>query len=163
MDDGPDLYGAPAVRTRAAVLYSPKNLRNEEIPLEAFSGGLHVQVQLRSVGLSARDLHYYTHGSTANGEYRIQTPLVLGKEGAGQIMGIGAFVNKTWPHLQVGTRVVLEPGIPCRVCTECSNGRYNVCANLRTAGSAKSMPHISGFLRERVNWPGEMVHPYVRY
>ena len=160
-DDDIDPYAAAAVKTRAVVLHGPRSLVFEELPLESFTGGLHVQVRIRSIGLSGGDLSYYT--TFAHQGHKLQSPIVLSKEAVGQIVAIGAYVPKTFPHLKIGTRVVIEPGIPCRICQECQRGRYNVCENKRTAGSAegKSAHHIHGCMRKLVNWPGEMVHPYV--
>lgn len=32
--------------------------------------------------------------------------------------------------LKVGDRVAIEPGVPCRICDLCKNGRYNLCAEM---------------------------------
>lgn len=138
-----------ASQTRAVVLRSTGTLQVEEVPLEHF-GPLHVQVQIKSIGLNSADLSHYLEAP--------EHGLVLGREASGTIVAIGTHVDKTWRHLSVGARVVLEPSIPCRVCNECSMGRYNVCSNVRTAGSAVEKPYMHGFMRTYVNWPGEMVH-----
>ena len=151
-DDDLDVYAVAAVQSKALVLRGSRQLQAEEIPLEHF-GPLHVQVRVRSIGLSSPDL--------ANYQRAPQSGLVLGKEASGQIVAVGTHIAKTWPHLQIGHRVVLEPSIPCRVCNECSIGRYNVCPNVRTAGTAITKPYVHGFMRKLVNWPGEMIHVWV--
>ncbi|CAD6570106.1 MAG: hypothetical protein CYPHOPRED_003741 [Cyphobasidiales sp. Tagirdzhanova-0007] len=157
-NDDIDPYAVAAVRTRAVVLQAARSLAFQELPLESFSGGLHVQIRIRSVGLSSGDLSYYT--TFAHVGHKLRSPIVLGKEAAGQIVAVGAYVSKTFPHLSIGTRVVIEPGIPCRICHDCQMGRYNVCPNKRTAGSAEGRTtQIHGCLRKLVNWPAEMVHP----
>ena len=159
-NDDIDPYAVAAVRTRAVVLQAARSLAFQELPLESFSGGLHVQIRIRSVGLSSGDLSYYT--TFAHVGHKLRSPIVLGKEAAGQIVAVGAYVSKTFPHLSIGTRVVIEPGIPCRICHDCQMGRYNVCPNKRTAGSAEGRTtQIHGCLRKLVNWPAEMVHPWV--
>lgn len=167
MEEAPSPYKAPAIRTRATVLHGRERLQSEEIPLEAFSGGLHVQVSIRAVGLSSSDIHQYAHSpqassssSQSNGVANTSKSggVVLGKEGAGMIVAVGARVNKTFAHLRIGKRVVLEPAVPCRICRECSSGRYNICQKLTKAGAGEGA--TPGFLRELVNWPAEMVHEY---
>lgn len=32
--------------------------------------------------------------------------------------------------LKVGDRVAIEPGVPCRICDLCKNGRYNLCPEM---------------------------------
>ena len=33
-------------------------------------------------------------------------------------------------HLIPGDKVVIEPGIPCRLCKDCKTGRYNLCQDM---------------------------------
>ena len=49
--------------------------------------------------------------------------MVLGHESSGTISSVGDSVKS----LKVGDRVALEPGIPCRRCTQCKSGTYNLC------------------------------------
>lgn len=147
---------APAADTRAHILQGARNLSVHQVPLEPFSP-MHVQVHIRSVGLSSSDLIYYeTHSH--NGR-PLKAPLIIGKEATGEITALGAMAAKTWPHLQIGSRIAIEPSIPCRICHECASGKYNVCVNMRSAANAAREPYVHGFLRQFVNWPGEMVHP----
>ena len=34
-------------------------------------------------------------------------------------------------HLKPGDRVAIEPGVPCRMCDYCKNGRYNLCPEMK--------------------------------
>lgn len=34
-------------------------------------------------------------------------------------------------HLKPGDRVAIEPGVPCRVCSYCKEGRYNLCQRIK--------------------------------
>jgi L-iditol 2-dehydrogenase len=34
-------------------------------------------------------------------------------------------------NLKPGDRVAIEPGVPCRVCTNCRSGNYNLCADVQ--------------------------------
>jgi len=60
--------------------------------------------------------------------------------------------------LNVGDRVALEVGLPCKVCSLCISGRYNICPRLVFRSSAKVFPHSHGTLTERVNHAADMSH-----
>lgn len=78
-----------------------------------------------SVGICGSDVHYWTHG--AIGDFVVKAPMVLGHEAAGVVDRLGPGVN----HLQVGDRVAIEPGVPCRMCSYCKSGRYNLCGDMQ--------------------------------
>lgn len=155
----PDGTAVPptVARTKAQVLERPRGLRLQDVPLEAFSA-LHVQVRLHSIGLSSSDLIYYS--TFAHEGASLKAPIIIGKEAVGEIIAVGSLVAKTWPHLRLGSKVAIEPSIPCRICHECTTGKYNVCVNMRSAAHAAREPYVHGFLRKEVNWPGEMTHWY---
>jgi len=52
--------------------------------------------------------------------------MVLGHESSGQVVAVGEKVT----HLKPGDRVTMEPGVPCRSCHNCKNGRYNLCPDV---------------------------------
>lgn len=58
-------------------------------------------------------------------------PLVLGHESAGVVWQCGPAVKS----LQPGDMVALEPGIPCRSCSYCKEGRYNLCPDVKFAAT----------------------------
>ena len=66
------------MKTRAAVMHEPGQLRVEEIELEEPLPG-EVVVRMSAVGVCGTDLHSY------KGEWNRPTPIVLGHEGAGVI------------------------------------------------------------------------------
>ena len=57
--------------------------------------------------------------------------MILGHESSGIVTEIGPEVTT----LKVGDRVALEPGIPCRYCTQCKSGKYNLCADMAFAAT----------------------------
>ncbi|KAI0066791.1 GroES-like protein [Artomyces pyxidatus] len=136
----------------AAVLYGPKDLRFDERTLWPPSYG-QAQVAVMSTGLCGSDLHYYLHGR--NGDFALQSPLVLGHEAAGIVTAVGPGVKNLVP----GQRVAIEAGIMCNNCDYCAKGRYNLCKNMRFASSAKTFPHLDGTLQERMNHPAHVLHP----
>lgn len=154
----------------AAVLHGPNDLRIDDRTLWPPQQG-QVQVAVVSTGLCGSDrafllhrpsppfltspsaVHYYLHGR--NGDFTLQTPLVLGHEASGVVTAIGPGVT----NLVLGQRVAIEAGVMCNNCDYCSKGRYNLCKNLRFASSAKTFPHLDGTLQERMNHPANVLHP----
>jgi len=84
-----------------------------------------VLVEIRSVGVCGSDVHYYEHGRI--GDFVVRSPLVLGHEASGVVIGLGSSASRHQP----GQRVALEPGVPCRACRECTTGRYNLCRDIK--------------------------------
>jgi L-iditol 2-dehydrogenase len=111
-----------------------------------------VQVAIRATGLCGSDLHYYNHGR--NGDFVVREPMCLGHESSGTVTAVGPDVT----NLQVGDRVALEVGLPCRTCTLCRTGRYNICPDMKFRSSAKLFPHLDGTLMELTNHPADLCH-----
>lgn len=107
---------------------------------------------VQATGLCGSDLHYYSHGR--NGDFVVREPMCLGHESAGTVTAIGPNVTS---H-KVGDRVALEVGLPCRKCSLCQQGRYNICPSMQFRSSAKVFPHLDGTLMERTNHPADMCH-----
>jgi D-xylulose reductase len=57
--------------------------------------------------------------------------MVLGHESAGIIHSVGDKVTT----LKVGDRVAMEPGVPCRRCIRCKEGKYNLCPDMAFAAT----------------------------
>lgn len=57
--------------------------------------------------------------------------MVLGHESAGTVLRVGAKVQS----LRVGDRVAMEPGVPCRRCVRCKEGKYNLCVDMAFAAT----------------------------
>src|SRR6201999_4531962 len=58
-------------------------------------------------------------------------PMVLGHESAGTVVEVGSAVQT----ISKGDRVAMEPGIPCRRCERCKEGRYNLCRDMAFAAT----------------------------
>ncbi len=104
-----------------------------------------VLVKVKRVGVCGSDVHYYEHGRI--GDFVVETPLILGHEAAGEIVGIGEKVM----NLKMGDRVAMEPGVPCRKCDYCKSGRYNLCPDVRFWAT----PPIDGAFTEFVVHPAD--------
>ncbi|KAL2431510.1 Sorbitol dehydrogenase [Exophiala dermatitidis] len=146
---------------QALVLHGAKDLRLETRPQPTLRPG-EVEVAIKATGLCGSDLHYYHHGR--NGAFVIQAPLVLGHEASGVVTAVAetqnGTINGSLPSssLKVGDRVALEVGIPCRSCTLCTTGRYNLCPKLSFRSSAKTFPHADGTLQTVISQPASMCH-----
>lgn len=57
--------------------------------------------------------------------------MVLGHESSGIVTQVGDAVKSLKP----GDRVAMEPGVPCRWCLRCKEGKYKLCFNMRFAAS----------------------------
>ncbi len=84
-----------------------------------------VLVEVSSVGVCGSDVHWFKDGRI--GELVVQGPLVLGHEASGVVRALGPGVSR----LEVGQRVALEPGVPCRRCRACRTGHYNLCPDVK--------------------------------
>ena len=108
-----------------------------------------VLIKVGSVGVCGSDVHYFEHGRI--GPYVVDSPLVLGHEAGGVVIGVGAEVTS----LQVGQRVSIEPGVPCRSCQQCLAGHYKLCPDIRFFAT----PPYDGAFSQFVAMPAEFVYP----
>lgn len=133
---------------RVSVLRSAGLVEVEERPIPRPGPG-EVLVAIGSVGVCGSDLHYYEHGRI--GPYVVDAPLVLGHEAGGTVAAVGSDVAS----LEVGQRVSIEPGVPCRDCAQCLAGRYNLCPRIRFFAT----PPVDGAFAEFVVMPESFVYP----
>jgi L-idonate 5-dehydrogenase len=99
-------------------------------------------VRLGAGGICGSDLHYFAEGGV--GDFRLREPMILGHEGAGQVVRVGPSVTSVKP----GDRVAVNPNHPCGTCRQCQAGRRNLCRNVRFFGSAARFPHVQGLFAE---------------
>ncbi|MBZ9750165.1 NAD(P)-dependent alcohol dehydrogenase [Deinococcus sp. HMF7604] len=134
--------------SRTAVLSGPRTLgwTTRSVPAP---GPREVRVRVRRIGVCGSDVHYYAHGRI--GPFVVDGPLVLGHEVSGVVDAVGAGVTRVRP----GDRVALEPGVPCRRCTYCQSGAYNLCPEM----TFMATPPVDGALSEYVVWPDDYVYP----
>ena len=105
---------------KAARMYGIRDIRIDEIPRPEVGEG-DALVAIKATGICGSDVHYYTHGRI--GRYVVAPPFVLGHECAGIVEETGPGVTNVKP----GDRVAVEPGVPCRMCTFCKQGKYHLC------------------------------------
>ena len=132
---------------RAAVLHGARDLRLEDVPTPEI-GPDDVKVAIRSVGVCGSDVHYLRTGRI--GDFVVEAPMILGHEVAGVVAEVGENVTS----LQVGDRVALEPGVPCRHCEWCKTGRYNLCPDVVFFAT----PPVDGALAEYAVSPADFAY-----
>jgi L-iditol 2-dehydrogenase len=127
---------------RVARLHGPGDVRLTTEDRPAVGDGEWL-VEVTSVGLCGSDLHWFTEG--AIGDAKLSRPLVLGHEMAGVVRGGPAD----------GTRVAIDPAIPCGHCEICLAGHPNLCPDVVFAGHGTR----DGGLRQFLAWPSHRLHP----
>jgi len=101
------------------VYYNNKDVRLEERPTPQIGAG-ELLVKVIASGICGSDVMEW---------YRIKkAPRVLGHEIAGEIVQVGAGVER----YRVGDRVFVSHHIPCNTCHYCLNGYHTVCETLHT-------------------------------
>ncbi|KAK4878856.1 hypothetical protein RN001_011362 [Aquatica leii] len=106
-----------------AVLYGINDLRLEQRPIPEPKDD-EVLLKMEVVGICGSDVHYLVHGRI--GPFVVEKPMVIGHEAAGTVAKVGKNVK----DLKEGDRVAIEPGVGCRKCNYCREGRYNLCRDM---------------------------------
>jgi L-iditol 2-dehydrogenase len=133
---------------KAAFLLKPETIAIREIP-RPLPGVGEVLIRVRAVGICGSDMHLYDTGRI--GPVVLQGPHIPGHEMSGEIAALGDGVI----GLEVGQRVVLEPGLACGHCRVCRSGRYNLCGAVKFLGA----PPNHGCLVEYLVAPAQWVYP----
>lgn len=114
-------------------------LHEEDIPIPQDGEAL---LRVNAVGICGSDLHWFEEGSI--GDERVDQPLVLGHEFAATVAS----------GRNEGSRVAVDPAIPCGRCRYCASGNTNFCSHLRFAGHSPQ----DGALRTFLTWPESRLH-----
>jgi L-iditol 2-dehydrogenase len=133
---------------KAMRLFAPRDLRFAEVPMPEPGPG-EALIRVRAVGVCGSDVHYYLDGHI--GDAVATFPFTMGHEFAGEIAALGPGAEGP----PVGTRVAVDPAVPCGRCETCLDGNPNCCANVRFPGSAP----IQGALSEYYVHPAELCVP----
>ncbi|CAG8025140.1 unnamed protein product [Penicillium salamii] len=103
------------------VLEAIQHVAFRDIPVPEIQDPYDVIVQIKQTGICGSDVHYWQRGRI--GDFILDSPIVLGHESAGTVVRVGKAVK----HLKEGDNVAIEPGVPCRHCSYCRSGSYNLC------------------------------------
>lgn len=135
------------METRAAVAYEAgKPLTVETVDLEGPKAG-EVLVELKATGICHTD-EFTLSGADPEGLF----PAILGHEGAGVVVDVGAGVTSVKP----GDHVIPLYTPECRQCTYCLSGKTNLCQAIRETQGRGVMPDgTSRFSCQPVRKTGE--------
>ncbi|MDI3385056.1 zinc-dependent alcohol dehydrogenase family protein [Streptomyces sp. B-S-A8] len=109
---------------RAVLVKGPGQITVAEQP-DPTPGPGEVVVEVASCGLCGTDMHILG-GELPSATY----PLVPGHELTGRVVALGPDVSGP----KAGTRVAVDPNIPCGACHSCRIGRGNLCEDYRAVG-----------------------------
>ncbi len=112
---------------RAWVLGGVGQLTWEEVPTPIPKAG-EALVSVRAAGICGSDIpRIYKTGAH-------QHPLIPGHEFSGKVTQVGDRADRGW----IGRRVGIFPLIPCRGCTPCARGQYELCRHYDYMGSRRN-------------------------
>jgi L-iditol 2-dehydrogenase len=133
---------------KAARLHGIRDIRLDDLPNPEPAPG-EALIRVRAVGVCGSDVHFYKDGKIGDAE--VQFPYILGHEFAGEIAALGPGVDGP----DVGTRVAVDPALPCGRCEVCLDGNPNCCPNTRFPAS----PPVPGALSEFYVHPAHLCVP----
>ena len=110
---------------KAAVLEKYNHFEWKDVPTPVITDD-ELLVKVGYASICGSDLHVY------RGEFgaRTQLPLIPGHEFMGQVVGVGAKVQK----IQKGERIAVDPIFWCGQCPACQRGHYPACHSLKLKG-----------------------------
>ncbi|XP_054160195.1 sorbitol dehydrogenase-like [Oppia nitens] len=129
----------------SAVLHKVDDMRLEDWPMPRQPANNEVLLRTKCVGICGSDVHYWKHGSIGN--FILDKPIILGHETCAEVVAVGPDVH----DFKVGDRVCTEPAVPCRLCSTCKEGNYNLCTNI----SCHATPPHSGTLTKYFIHPAD--------
>lgn len=124
---------------RALLLDAERHLTVVDLPIPALERPDDVLVRVAAVGICGSDLHGYL-GLTG----RRVPPLVMGHEATGEVVAVGAGVQRLHPGARVATTTVAA----CGECRRCLAGERSICEHRRILGM-----NAQGAYAEYVVWP----------
>ena len=136
------------MKSRAAVAWEAgKPLSIEEIDVEGPRPG-EVLVQIKATGVCHTDA-FTLSGDDPEGLF----PAVLGHEGGGVVVEVGAGVSS----VKVGDHVIPLYTAECRQCKFCKSGKTNLCQAVRATQGRGQMPDGTS----RFSQNGKSIHHYM--
>ena len=136
------------MKTRAAVAFEKaKPLEIVEVDLEGPKGG-EVLVEIKATGICHTD-EFTISGADPEGLF----PAIMGHEGAGVVVEIGAGVTS----VAVGDHVIPLYTPECRSCPSCLSRKTNLCTSIRGTQGLGVMPDGTS----RFSYKGQKVHHYM--
>ena len=136
------------MKSRAAIAYGPgQPLVVEEVDLEGPHPG-EVLVEVKATGVCHTD-EFTRSGADPEGLF----PVILGHEGAGVVVEVGAGVTSVKP----GDHVIPLYTPECRQCKSCTSHKTNLCTAIRATQGKGLMPDGTS----RFSLKGKPIHHYM--
>ena len=136
------------MKTRAAVAFQAgKPLEIVEVDLEGPKAG-EVLVEVKATGVCHTD-EFTLSGADPEGLF----PVILGHEGAGIVVEVGAGVTSVKP----GDHVIPLYTPECRQCPSCLSRKTNLCTAIRATQGQGLMPDGTS----RFSYKGQKIHHYM--
>jgi S-(hydroxymethyl)glutathione dehydrogenase/alcohol dehydrogenase len=136
------------MKTRAAVAFAAgKPLEIVEVDLEGPKAG-EVLIEVKATGVCHTD-EFTLSGADPEGLF----PVILGHEGAGVVVEVGAGVTTLKP----GDHVIPLYTPECRQCPSCLSRKTNLCTAIRATQGQGVMPDGTS----RFSYKGQKVHHYM--
>lgn len=133
---------------KSAILIKPKTFELTESDITNPKEN-EILIKVNRAGVCGSDLHFYLHGKI--GSVTLQEPFRMGHE----FGGVVADTNGHADAPAVGTRVAVDPAVPCGQCIYCQQGRSNICPQVKFTG----FPPYKGAYAEYIPMPLECVFP----
>jgi len=114
---------------------------------KALPGMVVLEIGAASLCGTDRELYEWTPSAQA---FNLNLPVVLGHEGAGTVVEVGAGVS----NLKVGDRVALESHLACGQCFACRTNSAHTCEKTKILGM-----HFDGVFAEYTAVPAEICVP----
>jgi L-iditol 2-dehydrogenase len=116
---------------RGAMFHAPGDLRVEDVAHPGDPGPGEILLRMRATAACGTDAKIMSHGHP-----RLEPPMVIGHELAGEVVAIGAGVTDraSLAGLRVGDGVQVIAAVPCGECWYCSHDRMTVCPNQTSMG-----------------------------
>ncbi|KAK2591327.1 hypothetical protein QQS21_010980 [Conoideocrella luteorostrata] len=140
----------PGPTNLSCLLYGPEKAEFKETPTPKIDDPYDILIRVSYVGVCGSDVHFWTHGGISR-KVSEKEPLIMGHEASGVVHEVGRAVTKVAP----GDRVAVEPGVPCRRCTICKAGQYNLCRDMKFAADP---PRSHGTLTRLFKIPEDFVY-----
>ncbi len=119
----------------------------KDVP-EPTCGPAEVKIRVLYTGICGTDIHIYNYDEWA--QKTLKLPLVAGHEFVGEVVEIGALVQR----VKAGDKVSAEGHIVCGHCRNCLAGQKHLCPNTRGIGVNRD-----GAFAENIVMPEENVWP----
>lgn len=96
-------------------------------PMEVPAGQIKVKVAAASVCGTDREIYKYSPAAQA---FNLRLPVIMGHEGSGTVVEVGAGVTA----VKAGDKVAFDSHIPCNACYQCRTGSAHLCENMMLLG-----------------------------